>query len=66
MNEAFAKGMTYVGAGGALIFGYDANTVAALGGLLIGALGLLLTWHYQRKRDRREQEAHERRMRNEG
>ena len=62
MNEAIAKGMTYGGAGGALIFGWDANTVAALGGLVIGALGLLLTWYYKRKQDKREQEEHNKRM----
>jgi sugar phosphate permease len=62
MREALAKGMTYGGGGTALIFGWDANTLVALIGAAVAVAGLAVTWHYQRKRDRREQEAHDRRM----
>lgn len=52
-----------VGGGTAgLLFGLTANEVAALAGIVIGALGLLVQWHYNRKRDRREASEHEARM----
>lgn len=65
MNEAIAKGMTYGGAGSALIFGWDANTLAAVLGVVIAGVGLAITWHYKRKQDKREQAEHELRMRGE-
>ena len=34
-----------------------------LAGVVIGVAGFLMTWYYNRKRDKREQEAHEKRMR---
>jgi lysozyme family protein len=60
MREVFAKSMTLGGSGTAVYFGWD--TFAALCGVVIAAAGLGLSWYFQRKRDRREQEAHDRRM----
>ena len=45
-----------------LVFGLTANEVAALAGIVIGVLGLLVQWHYNRRRDRREAAEHEARM----
>jgi Na+/glutamate symporter len=59
LQERIAPAMTYGGGTGALIFGYDANTVGMVAGVLIGVLGLLLTWHYKRKEDGRRQAAHD-------
>ena len=46
----------------ALVFGLSANEVAALAGIAIGVLGLLVQWHYNRLRDRRETAEHKARM----
>lgn len=46
----------------ALVFGLSANEVAALAGIAIGLFGLLIQWHYNRKRDRREAAEHNARM----
>ena len=46
----------------ALVFGLSANEVAALAGIAIGVLGLLVQWHYNRLRDRRETADHKARM----
>ncbi len=62
MKEAFAKGMAYGGSGTALIFGWDANTVVAIIGAAVAVAGLVMTWHFQRKRDAREQAEHDVRM----
>ena len=40
---ATAAKVSYSGAGGAVIFGLTANEVAALGGLVIAFLGLIVT-----------------------
>jgi Na+/glutamate symporter len=60
--EKAAPGLMYGGGTGAFLFGLDANTVGMLAGVVIGVIGLLLTWHYSRKRDKREQEEHDLRM----
>lgn len=46
----------------ALVFGLTANEVAALAGIAIGVLGLVIQWHYNRRRDRRETAEHMARM----
>lgn len=46
----------------ALVFGLSANEVAALAGIAIGLIGLLIQWHYNRLRDRRETAEHLARM----
>lgn len=55
ITERVAPVMTYGGGTGAVIFGMDANTIGMIAGVIIGVLGLLLTWHYKRKDDRRRQ-----------
>ena len=46
----------------ALVFGLSANEVAALAGIAVGLFGLLIQWHYNRLRDRRETAEHKARM----
>lgn len=53
----------YGGGVSAFFFGLTANEIAALGGIVVGVLGLLVQWYYNRRRDRREQAEHEARMR---
>jgi hypothetical protein len=50
------------GPGTPIYFGLSANELAAFGGLIIAGIGLLVTWYFQRKRDRREQAEHDRKM----
>ncbi len=58
MYEKIAPAMTYGGGTGAVIFGMDANTVGMIAGVVIGVLGLLLTWFYKRREDKRRQSEH--------
>ena len=60
--EKAGHGMTYGGGTTAFLFGLDANTIGMICGVIIGLMGLAITWHYQRKRDRREQDEHDARM----
>ena len=46
---------TYGGAGSAVFFGLSAGEFAALGGLVIAALGYITQLFFNRRRDRREQ-----------
>ena len=48
-----AKVSTYGGSAGAVFFGLTANEMAALGGLLIAAVGLLVSLYFQVRNDRR-------------
>lgn len=50
MIERAAAAATYGGAGTAMFFGLSANEVAALGGLVIGFLGLCVQAWYARRR----------------
>lgn len=52
----------YGGGVSAFFFGLTANEIAALGGIVVGVLGLLVQWYYNRRRDRREQAEFEARM----
>jgi hypothetical protein len=54
---------TYTGAGTVGLGWLLSSEFGILVGIVIGVLGLLMTWHYSRKRDRREQLEHEHRMR---
>jgi hypothetical protein len=56
MHEVFfervsgaASGATYGGAVSAVAFGFTANDLIGLGGLLIGLAGFCLNWYYKRK-----------------
>lgn len=60
--EKTAQAMTYGGSGGAFLFGLDSNTVGMICGVVIGVIGLVLTWYFQRKKDKREEAEHQRRM----
>lgn len=67
MNEQIASAASkamYAGSGGSVIGGFlMSSEVVAFCGLILAAAGFLVNWYYKRKADRREQEAHERRMR---
>lgn len=56
-----ASKATYVGAGGAVFFGMTANEFAAIGGLLIGLVGLIVNIVF-RVLAHQEQKAHHRRI----
>ena len=55
--------LTYTGAGAASISWFLSSEFGILVGVVIGVCGFLVQLYYSHKRDRREQEAHERRMR---
>jgi outer membrane lipoprotein SlyB len=40
-------GATFFGSGTAIFGGLNANELAAIGGLVIGVLGLLINWYYK-------------------
>lgn len=54
--------MAQVGGWGAFISWLLSERGVALMGIVIGAAGLVIQWHYNRRRDRREQEEHSARM----
>ena len=49
---------TITGGGMLTLGGLAANDVAMIGGLVLGVAGLVLQWHFQSKRDRREEREH--------
>ena len=59
---AAAHKVSTAGGATALIGGLTANDIAAFGGLLIAAIGLLIQWYYKRKADRRADELHQARL----
>lgn len=50
-----AKTATFGGGVTAVLFGLSAYDVAAITGAVVAVLGLCLQWHYNRRRDRREE-----------
>lgn len=46
---------TVAGASTMTLGGFTANNIAIVGGVLLGVAGFLLQWHYQRRRDDREE-----------
>jgi hypothetical protein len=62
VGVAAGKVGTYGGGASAFVFGLTANEFAALGGIVVGVLGLLVQWYFNRRRDRREQAEFEARM----
>ena len=52
---SISKGATYGGAAVAFVSAFPTNQIIARGGLAGGALGMLVNWYYQFKRDRREE-----------
>ena len=63
VGVATGKVGAYGGGASALIFGLSASEFAAIVGALVAIAGLLVQWYFNRRRDRREQEEHEARMR---
>lgn len=57
------KVTTYGGSAGAMFFGLTANEAAALGGLIVALLGLLVTIIFKVRDDRRAAQRHEAEMR---
>jgi len=55
---AVANKVTYTGGTVALWGGWSANEIAAIGGLIIAALGLVVQLYYKRKDERRKKELH--------
>ena len=53
-----AKNFAVGGGTTAVLGGLTANEVAAFGGLIVAAIGLLVQWYYKRKDDRRQDELH--------
>lgn len=62
VGVAAGKVGTYGGGASAFVFGLTANEFAALSGIVVGVLGLLVQWYFNRRRDRREQAEFEARM----
>ena len=54
---------TYGGGASALLFGLSASEFAAFVGAVVAVLGLGVQWYFNRRRDRREQEEFDARMR---
>lgn len=57
------KVTTYGGSASAVFFGLTANDMAAMGGLAIGLVGLLITIIFKVRDDRRAQQRHDAMMR---
>lgn len=49
-----AKQVVYTGAGLSVFGGLSASEIAAVGGLVIGVLGLVVQVYFKRKEDRRQ------------
>lgn len=60
---AIANKVTYTGGATAFVGGLTANELAAIGGLIVAVVGLVVQWYYKRKADRREAEFHAVRLR---
>lgn len=61
---ATAQKVSFSASGAALYGGLTANDLAALIGVTVAIIGLLVQWHYKRKADRREQVLHEAQLAN--
>lgn len=59
---AIASKATYGGAGTSVVSYFASSEFGIVAGIVIGAAGLLVNWHYKAKQDRREQREHEKRM----
>ena len=55
---AVAKNMAIGGGGAAFWGGLTANHVAAIGGLIVGVIGLAVQVYYKRRADQRHEEIH--------
>lgn len=62
IGVAVGKSGVYSGAASAFFFGLTANEFAALSGVVVAVIGLVIQWFYNRRRDRRETAEHSARM----
>ena len=60
---SIAGKVTATAAGTAFLGGVSANTVAAIGGLIVAIVGLIVTIFYKHRSDKRAEAAHVLRMR---
>lgn len=56
---AIAQKTMYSGGTVAFLGGVSANSIAAIGGLIVGIIGLVVTVYYKRKEDQRRTQQHE-------
>jgi hypothetical protein len=54
---------TYTGAGMTISGWFLSSEFAVLAGIVLGVAGFTVNWYYKHKQDRREQAAHDMRMR---
>lgn len=62
IGVAVGKSGVISGAASAFFFGLTANEFAALSGVVVAVIGLVIQWFYNRRRDRRETAEHAARM----
>jgi biopolymer transport protein ExbB/TolQ len=55
---AIGKNMAVGGGGAAVIFGYAASDLAAIGGLVVAIIGVCIQFYFKRRADRRDAELH--------
>ena len=60
---AVAQKFAYGGATTAFIGGVSANSIAAIGGLIVGIIGLIVTVYYKHRADQRAEDRHKAQMR---
>lgn len=60
--EQTAQTMTYGGSGAAFVYGFTANEIGIIAGVVIGLLGLIFQIWLGLRRDARDVEAHKKAM----
>lgn len=62
---AFGSKATYTGATTSILGWIMSSEFGILIGIVLGVGGFIVNWYYKAKQDKREQELHDRRMKNE-
>ena len=62
---ALGSKATYTGAGASILGWIMSSEFGILVGIILGVAGFLVNWYYKHKQDKREQELHDQRMKNE-
>lgn len=62
---ALGSKATYTGAGASIVGWIMSSEFGILLGIILGVGGFVINWYYKHKQDKREQELHEQRMKNE-
>ena len=62
---ALGSKATYTGAGASILGWIMSSEFGILVGIILGVAGFLINWYYKHKQDKREQELHDQRMKNE-